>query len=973
MYRSVPRIVPRLRAAQAVPLAAVLLGVVLLAAPAAGQFTGYFAKNKVQYRDFEWRIYHSPHFDVYYYFEDEEQLQRVVSFAESAYDELSRDFDYQIQEPTPLIVYDTHSAFQQTNVLLAAVPEGAQAFATPQKFRIVMPVDQPDRETQALLRHELTHIFQYYILFQGRLGGLRGRPPTWFIEGMASYFGRDETPGDKKYMIDAVVNDRLPSVDDQFGGFFAYRFGNAVFSYMEERWGRDSILDFIYEFRNTFGSRVGKAIERTFRMDVEDFDTEFRRWARQKYLPELIVTGEPGDFGRPFRLDRGEIGHEMAPAASPSGDLVAALTTDRGEIDVSLFDAERRRRIDNLTTGLDTEIRGIYVRTNREVGNDLSFSPDGNSLAAFGRREGAGRSLLLFDVINGGLDEIIDMPGIEQQRSPVFSPEGRHVAFAGSINGINDIFVLDLDTREIVNITSDPLYDAAPAFSPDGRWLSYTTYVGGHAQLFRLDPNDPEARYQLTSGDHNNKEAVWSRDGNRLYFASDRSGADNIYSLDLDTGRVQQYTNAITGCDRPTVLPLPGGGERLVYASMWKGRFGLYMTDVEEPVDEGERQDIPEQPVVIGDMPRFEPDIEVTIDDANDEPLTGSKFFVEDAQSYVGVDTNQILVGRILVSFSDYLGDRRIIGTLGAVETFSDFDILYLDQSDRRQWGFRLFDTRVFSFTDISGFLDPFDNSIERQQVYSLTGIEYVNIFPITYKQRVEATVGYYYRDVEGDFRRRLADGSVVTVLPAGTDDYPQVGAAFVSDSAIYAPWGAVTGHRVRLEASYAYDPDESGSLVNEVQLDARKYIPVTRRAQFALRLFAYNSGGNTPNPEFVGGLDTIRGFNTRSIGGDRVFFANAEYRFPLIDRLAFPGIALDGIRGVIFFDIGGAWFSDVEDFDFYDSDTDTLQDGIAVYGWGLGTRLFGLPIQWDFSMRTDLSQDLDDGFETNVWIGARF
>ncbi len=949
-------------------LAALSTGLMML--PAQAQYFGYFGKNKVQHREYNWRIYHSPHFDVYYYTEDEELLQKMVSFAESAYDELSRTFDFQIQDPTPLIAYETHSAFQQTNVILAGVPEGAQAFATSSKFRIVMPMDQPDPEMQALIRHELTHIFQYHILFRGRLGGLRGQPPLWFIEGMASYFGKDETPGDKQYMIDAVVNDNIPSVRALGGGFFAYRFGNSMFSYIEERWGRDAILDFVYEFRNTFGSRIERAIERTFRMDVEDFDAEFRRWARKKYLPELLETGEPGDFGRPFRLDRGKVGHEMAPAASPSGDLVAALTTDRGDLDVSLFDTKSRRRIRNLTKGLDTDIRGIVVRTNRERGGDLAFSPDGNSIAAFGRREG-GRSLLLFDVINGGIDKIIDMPGVEQQRSPAFSPDGRYVAFAGNIRGINDIFLVDLDTLEVSNVTQDEVFDSAPTFSPDGRWLTFTSVIGDYAQIFRLELDSPETRYQLTDGDYSSKEAAYSLDGQRIYFASDRDGAFNIHSLDLNDGRVQKYTNAITGCDRPAVLPLPEGGERLVYASYWKGRFGMYTTDVEEPLGDPQTVDIPAEPAQIGELPRFEPDIEVSIDERNDEELTGFNFFLEDAQSFFGVDTNQVFIGRVLLSFSDYLGDRRIIANLAAVDTFSDFDLLYLDQRKKRQWGIRLFDNRYFAFSNQNRVLDPFNQNLERDQVYSITGLEYLNIFPLSQKNRIEVTGGYYYRDSEVALFRRTADGELVPLFPVGTDDYPQVKVGFVSDNTVFNQWGPATGHRVRMDASYAPDLDDSGTLINTYSLDARKYLPMTRRSSLAFRLFGYDSSGNTPNSIFIGGLDTIRGFDTRSIGGTRAFFANAEVRFPLIDRLAFPGIAFDGIRGVIFFDVGSAWFPD-EGFDFLDDD-DRLKDAFAVYGWGFSMRLFGLPVQWDFSMRTDLKDDLDDGFETNFWIGTRF
>ena len=131
---------------------------------------------------------------------------------------------------------------------------------------MVMPVDLPDIELYELLLHELTHIFQYHILFGGSLGrALTSSPPQWLMEGMASYFAKDESAADRMYLRDAVVNDRLPPITSgQAGGFFAYRYGHAAFDFMEERWGADGVIDFLFEFRNTIGSRVGRAIERAF-------------------------------------------------------------------------------------------------------------------------------------------------------------------------------------------------------------------------------------------------------------------------------------------------------------------------------------------------------------------------------------------------------------------------------------------------------------------------------------------------------------------------------------------------------------------------------------------------------------------------------------------------------------------------------------------------------------------------------------
>src|SRR4051812_45572963 len=128
------------------------------------QGTG-FGKNKIQYREFDWHTYRSPHFNVYFYSQEEPRLQTVISIAESAYDQLSKSLNYQIKEPVPLIYFATHSAFEQNNVLLNFIPENVGAFASPARFRMVLPVDLPDPELLKLIQHELTHIFQYHILY----------------------------------------------------------------------------------------------------------------------------------------------------------------------------------------------------------------------------------------------------------------------------------------------------------------------------------------------------------------------------------------------------------------------------------------------------------------------------------------------------------------------------------------------------------------------------------------------------------------------------------------------------------------------------------------------------------------------------------------------------------------------------------------------------------------------------------------
>src|SRR5881398_2515415 len=94
---------------RAAPSRGLSLGLLLLllgaAAPARAQFIPYYGKNKEAYDTFAWRVYKSPHFEVYYYPEFEQHLGRVVSYAESGYQKISSDLKHEINFPIPIILY----------------------------------------------------------------------------------------------------------------------------------------------------------------------------------------------------------------------------------------------------------------------------------------------------------------------------------------------------------------------------------------------------------------------------------------------------------------------------------------------------------------------------------------------------------------------------------------------------------------------------------------------------------------------------------------------------------------------------------------------------------------------------------------------------------------------------------------------------------------------------------------------------
>jgi hypothetical protein len=955
-----------------------------------------FGQNKIVYDRFHWNIYHSTHFDIYFYNEERSALQKVVDNAESAYDDLSRKFNFQISKKIPIIYYHTHSAFEQTNVDLNFIPEGVGAFAEPARNRMVIPIDTTDEKLLQLITHELTHVFEYEILFQGKLGKtITANPPTWFMEGLASFMGQDEDTKDRMVLRDAVVNDQVPQITHaQGGGYFAYRFGHAVFQYIQQKYGWEGLRDFVYEYRNTLGSSVDKALKRAFDVTPDEFDSHFRTWLRKRYLPALVAKGEPQEYGEPFKINTEIESEEISPVPSPSGDLLAAITTYKEDADVVLFNIPERKLLKNLTGGYTSKYEYAIVQmltVGPVMGRDVGFAPNGDQIALFVKKE-RGRNLLLINSLNGAIERSVPMK-VEQQLSPAYSPDSTKIAFAGYIGSQPDIFIYDLNTGDVKNVTNDKFFDGSPVFSPDGKSLVYSSVVNGYAKLFKLNLANSAERYQLTTGDWNDIDSWFSPDGKRLFFASDKQtgrnvekaaeileeaedkakrqgdtpkadptnfAAYNIYSLNLENGDMLQFTDVVGGCFTPVVFMGPNTRERMVFASYYKRRWQLFSTLTDKPLHAAEKTTLPSAPMLTESRQVFQPPVEVAVDEDKIEKPRGFHLFIDDVEVNAGVTSDQLLVSRSTIYMSDMLGDRRFIASLDSVSSFSNFDFLYFDLQHRTNWGFRVYDNRSFYSTPTAS------NVFERHQLYRETGAIGILSYPFDRYHRLDAGAGYQQRDINYPIGYD-ADGNFIVVNYH--DSFPIVSTTFSGDTTIFRQFGPIAGHRYEISADYAPDTKRGGTLTTDYSLDARHYLQLSSRTLVAARLFVGHSSGNLPNFYYFGGLNTLRGYDFRSIIGNQAAFANFEFRFPLIDVLAMPWMVLQQVRGDLFFDIGGAKFNG-QPYTFFKNGR--LVDGAASLGYGLSFNMLGLELHWDFAKRTDLKQSYGK-YRTEFWIGETF
>ena len=88
--------------------------------------------------------YETEHFRIYFYPEEQQHLERIAGYAESAYQQVSADLRHELSFKIPLVMFKTHSEFEQQNIAgPEASSEGVGAFAEPSRNRLVLPIDDP--------------------------------------------------------------------------------------------------------------------------------------------------------------------------------------------------------------------------------------------------------------------------------------------------------------------------------------------------------------------------------------------------------------------------------------------------------------------------------------------------------------------------------------------------------------------------------------------------------------------------------------------------------------------------------------------------------------------------------------------------------------------------------------------------------------------------------------------------------------
>ena len=241
------------------------------------------------------------------------------------------------------------------------------------------------------------------------------------------------------------------------------------------------------------------------------------------------------------------------------------------------------------------------------VGNP-NISPDGNFIL-FTRtgvdkmKDRSKSNLLMYNMESGRISELTT--GSFRVSSPVWSPDGGKIVFLSDRSGTNQIHMMWLDTREVIQLTNLDQSPGGLRWSPDGGKIAFTMFTVDDSPIlpvkipkfpkgadmakpaividrlsWRRDGSGPTQKgnthiytveiplggtpVQITSGDYSHRGPRWSPDGKYIYFSGIlkpdveyQRGDSEIYSIDLSTHDITPLTDR-KGPDRSPVISPDG-------------------------------------------------------------------------------------------------------------------------------------------------------------------------------------------------------------------------------------------------------------------------------------------------------------------------------------------------------------------------------------------------------------------------------
>jgi len=516
-----------------------------------------FGKNRVQYKDFNWRFYSSDNFDIYFYEGGQDNALIAAKFLEKEFERITDIIGYAPYSKTKIFLYNSNKDLLQSNVGVGGkkYTVGGQTDFVKSQVEIAYPgtmiafKDELVKQISEMLISDmmfggsLTDMFQSAYLLS---------LPEWFIQGAARYIAEGWSIEMDDFMREQLHENNNLKLGKLTGDDAALA-GQSVWNFVANRYGKSSIsniLNLTRIIRNEESSIVN-----TLGIPYKLF---LRQW--QSYYAEMAAqVGEsyiyPNEDFKLRNKNRKNYTYNRV-AFSPDGTFLAYSENYKGKYKVKVRNTKTGKTKTVHTSG--------YKVINQEYDPStplLNWS-NNQTLSIVGYEKGK-NFMWLYNTGTKSKRQIT-LARFSQVKSLDFNSNGRLAIMSADLNGQNDLFLYNPNRNTFRRITNDIYDDLFPRFIPKTDKIVFSSNRPEDSLYYE---NQPAREIQLNTDIDDNfnifiyegepEDSLLNRvtntisidtnpiplDENTIYYLSDQRGIYNVFKYDLKDSLFNQVSN----------------------------------------------------------------------------------------------------------------------------------------------------------------------------------------------------------------------------------------------------------------------------------------------------------------------------------------------------------------------------------------------------------------------------------------------
>ncbi|MFH1761570.1 MAG: hypothetical protein ABIA63_10770, partial [bacterium] len=530
-----------------------------------------FANNQ----QFRWKVIESRNFDVIYHDGLRDLALNISSIAEEIYEPIIEFYDFKPASKTAITVKDD---YDYTNGYALYFENCLSIWAGSGPMLL--------RGTHVWLRDVIVHEYAHLISLaksrrfrrsnvwavefgvnarfrENTAGGIESVKlvnefPYWYSEGVAQYisskFGSDSWDSHRDMLLrTAVLSGKQLSLNrmgffekDFMGNELVYNQGFSIVKFMARKYGEEKLKDIAALGGKTIG--FNKAIERVLNVSLKQLYCDWMADCRKVYQEYENKFPDP----RLTKIIYENNGIEYFPALNVASGFLAFQSNFHHDYNVmDLYVMPKQGKPEKIA---------------KNVREGMSWSPDGNKIvfcrADPGLKGGYYLNLYVYDISARTAEKVSQS---KRCYYPAWSPDCKTIAAVQNMNAAQNILIFDLKTGKSKKITDNKagILITGLSWHPNSRKVVYSKLNADNTRGIYIYNIKAGKEVDIIKDNFDNRDPVFTPDGRKLFFASDRFGAFNIFSYDIDNRELFQHTDVKGGAFCPVI---DSANKRIIYS-----------------------------------------------------------------------------------------------------------------------------------------------------------------------------------------------------------------------------------------------------------------------------------------------------------------------------------------------------------------------------------------------------------------------